>query len=284
VRHVLSLPHHAPTPRVSAVAALSLVISAAVRTWVRSDLCLVARPRPHSRAPAHAATLIRNLCRRVFTTLARDLRRRPHLGQVRSTFGGPSPSSSSSSRQRLLLHPHPRPRVLCASRPLLHPRRHRANSRPLQPQVREKEEDPSPSSSARPRPRSSTISAAASSPPSLVISVAVHTWVKSDLRLVARPRPHPLPHANARFFIPAHAHAFSAPVARFFILTATAPTVTHFNPRSARRRRTPRELQQLRARPSSSAPATLTGGYPSLWPPRVGSRSSAVGPRPRRLA
>jgi hypothetical protein len=58
-----------------------------IRAWrpvviLRSDLRLAARPHPHPRAPA------RDLRCRVFTTLARDLRRRPHLGQVRSAFGG----------------------------------------------------------------------------------------------------------------------------------------------------------------------------------------------------
>ena len=105
-----------PRPRSPAISSAassppSLVISAVVRTWFRSDLRLAARPHP--RGPAH------------------DLHRRPHLGQVRSAFGGPSPSSSSSAR------PRPRPHVLRASRP-------------LQPQGREKEDAPGAATAPRP--------------------------------------------------------------------------------------------------------------------------------------
>jgi hypothetical protein len=48
------------------------------------------------------------------------------------------------------------------------------------------------------RPRSPAIFAAASSPPKPVISVAVRTWVRSDLHLVAHPHPHLHAPAHAR--------------------------------------------------------------------------------------
>jgi hypothetical protein len=68
-----------PRPRSPAISSAtssppSLVISATVHTWFKLDLRLAARPHPHPCGPAH------DLRRRVFTTLARDLRRRPHLG------------------------------------------------------------------------------------------------------------------------------------------------------------------------------------------------------------
>ncbi|ONL98294.1 putative low-specificity L-threonine aldolase 1 [Zea mays] len=103
-----------------------------IRAWrpvviLRSDLRLAARPHPHPRAPA------RDLRCRVFTTLARDLRRRPHLGQgTESPTGSSSPPTGSNSWRCSSGHPISSPpastsRSAWASNPTRHRSPHQGN-------------------------------------------------------------------------------------------------------------------------------------------------------------